>query len=400
MTVQNPAIFLQGGSHPAEDVRRWMSTLVEDTEGVLGFTHLQVSEKSGTPDMSVDVAGGRAYIQGTEATYQGLYFVENRGTTNLSVTAADGTYERHDLVVAKVEDSSYSGGTDAWSLAVVAGTPAASPSDPTAPANSITLARINVTAGATSITDAMIDDLRASAAPATVRVRTSTTRPLSPSEGEVVVETDTDIIRVYDGSNWKVAADYGVGQPPIGSVLPYAGSSAPTGYLLANGQAVSRTTYSTLFGIIGTTYGVGDGSTTFNIPDLRGRVPGMIGSGSFTTLGTTGGSESSTALLAHTHSATLTLSGATAASNGSHSHTVADLHTKTGTISTSNVVAGGSGGVIFFDTASGAPSTSSDGAHTHTVSGSATGTTGSSGSGSSFSLLQPFIALNFIVRAA
>jgi microcystin-dependent protein len=55
-------------------------------------------------------------------------------------------------------------------------------------------------------------------------------------------------------------------------VLDYAGSSAPTGWLLCYGQAVSRSTYSALFTAISTTYGVGDGSTTFNLPDCRGRV--------------------------------------------------------------------------------------------------------------------------------
>jgi microcystin-dependent protein len=59
---------------------------------------------------------------------------------------------------------------------------------------------------------------------------------------------------------------------PTATVLPYAGSAAPTGYFLCDGSAKSRTTYAGLFAIIGTTYGVGDGSTTFNIPDLRGRV--------------------------------------------------------------------------------------------------------------------------------
>jgi microcystin-dependent protein len=60
---------------------------------------------------------------------------------------------------------------------------------------------------------------------------------------------------------------------PPGVVLPFAGTSAPTGWLLCGGQAVSRTTYADLFAAISTTYGVGDGSTTFNLPDLRGRVP-------------------------------------------------------------------------------------------------------------------------------
>lgn len=60
---------------------------------------------------------------------------------------------------------------------------------------------------------------------------------------------------------------------PTGSVTPYAGSSAPSGWLLCDGSAVSRTTYADLYALIGTTYGSGDGSTTFNLPDLRGRVP-------------------------------------------------------------------------------------------------------------------------------
>ena len=59
---------------------------------------------------------------------------------------------------------------------------------------------------------------------------------------------------------------------PAGCVMPYAGATAPDGWLLCHGQAVSRTTYADLFGAIGTAYGPGDGSTTFNLPDLRGRV--------------------------------------------------------------------------------------------------------------------------------
>jgi microcystin-dependent protein len=60
---------------------------------------------------------------------------------------------------------------------------------------------------------------------------------------------------------------------PIGAIMPFAGSTAPTSWLFCSGQLVSRATYATLFGIISTTYGVGDGSTTFGIPDLRGRTP-------------------------------------------------------------------------------------------------------------------------------
>ena len=59
---------------------------------------------------------------------------------------------------------------------------------------------------------------------------------------------------------------------PAGVTLPFAGSAAPSGWLLCAGQAVSRTTFAALFAAIGTFYGAGDGSTTVNLPDMRGRV--------------------------------------------------------------------------------------------------------------------------------
>ena len=74
---------------------------------------------------------------------------------------------------------------------------------------------------------------------------------------------------------------------PAGIVLPFAGSTAPQGYLLCDGSAVSRTDYADLFTAIGTTYGVGDGSTTFNVPNLSGRV--VLGVSQSHTLGSTGG---------------------------------------------------------------------------------------------------------------
>lgn len=88
-----------------------------------------------------------------------------------------------------------------------------------------------------------------------------------------------------------------------GIVIPFAGTTAPQGWMLCDGSAVSRTTYAALFAVIGTTYGEGDGETTFNIPDLSGRV--VIGSSQSHALGTTGGSETVTLtadqLPVHTH---------------------------------------------------------------------------------------------------
>lgn len=88
---------------------------------------------------------------------------------------------------------------------------------------------------------------------------------------------------------------------PSGVINMYAGASAnvPTGWLVCQGQAVSRTTYSSLFNAIGTTYGTGDGSTTFNLPNLQGKVPVGLDSAQteFNTLGATGGEKTHTLIV-------------------------------------------------------------------------------------------------------
>lgn len=81
---------------------------------------------------------------------------------------------------------------------------------------------------------------------------------------------------IYPAILAEVTGGLGALIPP-GVVLAYGAASAPTGWLLCNAAAVSRTTYAALFAIIGTTYGIGDGATTFNLPDGRGRA--LIGSG-------------------------------------------------------------------------------------------------------------------------
>lgn len=85
----------------------------------------------------------------------------------------------------------------------------------------------------------------------------------------VIANPETGEILVYDegSGTWINATPL-----PPGSVVGYGGTTAPTGWLLCNGDAVSRTTYSRLFGIIGTTFGIGDGTTTFNVPVTKNRV--------------------------------------------------------------------------------------------------------------------------------
>lgn len=87
--------------------------------------------------------------------------------------------------------------------------------------------------------------------------------------GEITMDTTRKELRVHDGST---AGGNLVGLKP-GFVCPFAGTTAPDGWLICDGSAVSRTTYADLFAVIGTTYGAGDGNSTFNLPDLSNRVP-------------------------------------------------------------------------------------------------------------------------------
>ncbi|WP_049757466.1 phage tail protein [Candidatus Puniceispirillum marinum] len=167
-----------------------------------------------------------------------------------------------------------------------------------------------------------------------------------------------------------------------GMVMPYGGNTAPTGWLMMYGQAISRTTYADLFQAIGTTYGAGDGTNSFNVPDLRGRTiagqDDMGGGGSANrltspingdTLGATGGSESHTLseaeLPAHTHGG-----------GGTISIPVGENNTQPNNVS----------GLVSV-TSSGNPAT-------YTVSG----TSGSVGSGTAHNNVQPTIILNYIIK--
>jgi len=95
---------------------------------------------------------------------------------------------------------------------------------------------------------------------------TTAQRP-TPATGDIRFNTTLTQFEGYNGSAWGEIAN-GV---PAGSVFTFASTTVPSGYLECNGAAVSRSTYATLFAAISTTFGVGDGSATFNLPDLRGQ---------------------------------------------------------------------------------------------------------------------------------
>jgi microcystin-dependent protein len=117
---------------------------------------------------------------------------------------------------------------------------------------------------------ALLDDASAAAQRTTLGLGTAATLNAGSSASNVVQLDGSARLPAVDGSQLtNLPAASGL---PAGAVMPYAGGNAPAGWLLCFGQAVSRTAYAALFAAIGTTHGAGDGSTTFNLPDLRGRV--------------------------------------------------------------------------------------------------------------------------------
>lgn len=198
------------------------------------------------------------------------------------------------------------------------------------------------------------------------------------SVGSSITIADADGVVVNDGGTMKSvpASDFRTYILPAGSIIPYGGSSAPTGFLLCDGSAVSRTTYATLFAALddGAIYGTGDGSSTFNLPDLRGRVvagqddmggssannlTGFSGGVNGDNLGATGGSEKHTLTIAQMPS---------------HNHTVTEHEDPDGT-AFNNI--GSEGGASSFDRTSTTTNTGGGGAHNN---------------------VQPTIILNYIIR--
>lgn len=167
-----------------------------------------------------------------------------------------------------------------------------------------------------------------------------------------------------NGSAWVSSTPTYV---PTGGMMMWGTASAPTGYLLCNGAAVSRTTYSALFAVIGTAYGAGDGSTTFTLPDFRDRFP--VGAGTTYSANSTGGSKDAI-VVSHTHTAT----------DSGHQHAV------TGNVAGTADLGTASGGNVYSPTSA----NTGFGYANITVS-----TTGSSGTNAN---LPPYLGVYFIIK--
>jgi hypothetical protein len=158
MALHTPPSWLQNGSHPAENDRLTTQALWATT-GIIKNTSLAVTANSPV-GMSVLVASGWAAVVGTTQPNMGTYVAFNDATTTLTITTANATDPRIDLVCLTINDSYYTGSADNVVFQVIAGTPAGSPTVPATPANSIALAQVYVGAGVLSISSGNITDLR------------------------------------------------------------------------------------------------------------------------------------------------------------------------------------------------------------------------------------------------
>ena len=114
-----------------------------------------------------------------------------------------------------------------------------------------------------------------------------------PSFGLIVYDETAHELKVYTDLGWISLASISGQGVHVGTIAFYAGSTPPSGWIECTGGAVSRTTYSALYAVTGDVFGAGDGSTTFNLPDLLGRVPMGKGSGGGLTARTIGDSSGS-----------------------------------------------------------------------------------------------------------
>jgi len=280
--------------------------------------------------MTVSVGKGRAWFNNT--------WTKNDATLAVLLDNSEVTLDRIDAIILEVDSSS---GVRANSIKFKKGTPGSSPVAPTMTNTSTlhqyALAYISVPHGVTSVSGLITDN------------RGTVSCPFAVSADQLYAQ----LIALED----QIASAVTVDLKGLIAYVPF--SSAPSGWLKANGAAVSRTTYSALFSAIGTTFGVGDGSTTFNLPDMRGVFPRGLDDGKGYDTGRSLGSYQADDNKAHTHTGTT-------ASDGAHTHTV-DIQSS----------AGYNTKAAYYDSGNTTRqyTTSSGGSHTHTFTTGSTGAT-------------------------
>jgi len=254
--------------------------------------------------------------------------------------------------------------------------------------------------------------------------------PSSPTTNQTY--TYNNKLWVFNGSAWVGGTV--ISLLPSGSMQMYAGNvtqtvsagvvttTAPSGWLLSNGDSISRTTYSALFSAIGVAFGVGDGSTTFNLPDLRSRMPMGAGTGlGLNSSGVNGTSPSGTAMTArtrgqwfgeethlltttelasHTHANTVGSSAGGSNqitgfmnANATHTHShVKPVYVYNPNVSSAGLVAGNY--VMGNDSAGVNPVTSASTEHQHSIGINNV----AEGGNSRHAIIPPVLVMNFIIK--
>jgi microcystin-dependent protein len=309
------------------------------------FPHQQSS-----PNLTLHIESGIVYVGSTRVIYAG---------GNSPSFSAPSVNPRIDIVTID----------NAGTIAIVQGTESASPSAPAYPTNKMVICEVYNRVGETALYDDdaggstgyIYHDVRAFLSSPPVDVGSAQTISGAKTFSTLPTFTNTPS-NGTDGAN-KTYVDQGVS--PSGAIIGFAGSSAPAGWIICDGSAILRTTYATLFGIIGTTYGAGDGSTTFNLPDLRMRVPVGYKSGdaNFGSLGAIGGEK--------THVLT-------SGEMPSHSHSFPNGPSGSG---------GSAVSYVFFSNTGAA------------YAGPSYGSWGSAGGDAAHNNLQPFITINYIIKS-
>ena len=200
-----------------------------------------------------------------------------------------------------------------------------------------------------------------------------------------------------------------VNRSEVGAIKPWTKATAPAGYLLCDGSAVSRTTYAELFAVTGTTYGVGNGSTTFNVPQLQGKMPQGYDGNTYNLAGT-GGANAVTVSVTNNQAATnatnqaVTVTGSISNTSLTTAQLASHTHSETQGALFGLSVVGGPFNVNRGNTGAntGGAGSGTGHNHSHTLSGTLTGNVTTSLTGAvtaaGTNSFSPFVVVNYIIK--